>query len=150
MIFVPFDVPSSKNSKVKTSKGVFNSPAVREYLQKIGVKKYSSKKQTVEDYKTRPNLFREAVGEYFLDIEYPQILGFHLVRRTRGKFDFHNLIQLPLDLLTAHGFIEDDNMDCIVPMPMKLQWLGYWGWYTWDKNNPGVWIKRLDDKTMPG
>jgi hypothetical protein len=141
MIFIPFNVPSLKNSKKpvtlpgKDYTTFVPSDAVRKYLQKIGVKKYSGKK--VECYTTRPNLFRQAVGDYFKDIQYPARIKFYFVRDTKRKFDFHNAVQIIADLLVAHGFIEDDNMDCFVPFPM----FSNGKWYSVDKNRPGVYLK---------
>ena len=152
MIFIPGNVPSLKNSKqlgktkpryicpvCKQGVGqrplVMHSKPVKNYLQNMGIKKYSA--GYVEDYVTRPNLFRLAVGDYFEGCNIPVIVGFHFVRDSRRKFDFHNAVQIIADLLVAHGFIEDDNMDCFIPDAM---WMND-GWYSIDKNNPGVWIE---------
>lgn len=59
------------------------------------------------------------------------------MRATRHKFDFHNAVQIVADLLVSHGYIEDDNMDYFIPMPYKDDDK----WYTYDKENPGVFIK---------
>jgi len=134
MIFIPFNTPSLKNSKVATKHGVFHSASVRKYLQKIGVRKYGSK--GVEDYKTRPNLFREAVGDYFKGVEYPATVRFHFVRDSRRKFDFINAVQILADLFVAHGFLVDDDMDHFLPEPLFL----YSEAYSIDKQKPGVWV----------
>jgi hypothetical protein len=65
------------------------------------------------------------------------IISFHFVRATKHKFDFHNMVQIIADLLVAHDFIKDDDMDHFIPMPFKVKG----EWYTYDKENPGVWIK---------
>ena len=127
-------VPVNRHAPIAARFPLVHSPAVRKYLQKIGVRKYGSK--GVEDYKTRPNLFRETVGDYFSDVEYPAIVQFHFVRDTRKKFDFHNAVQIVADLLVAHGCIADDDMDHFLPVPMWKNGQ----WYSLDKNNPGVWI----------
>ena len=134
MIFIPFNTPSLKNSKVATKHGVFHSASVRKYLQKIGVRKYGSK--GVEDYKTRPNLFREAVGDYFNSVEFPAIVRFHFVRDSRRKFDFINAVQIVADLLVAHGCIADDDMDHFLPEPLWMDGKAY----SIDKQKPGVWV----------
>lgn len=134
-IFIPFNCPSSKNSKVKTSRGVFNSKTVRKYLQKLGVKKYH--KNEHENYKKRPNLFEEAVAEMKADLaseENPHVISFHFIRDSHRKFDLVNACQLICDLLVAHGVIEDDNMDCLIPAPLMIDGK----WYGYDKENPGV------------
>lgn len=158
MIFIPFNTPSLKNSKTATTVGkgknkrptVVHSPAVRKYLQKIGVKKYrtrlSAKQkeaglQMVENYATRPNLFRKCVGDYFDDTQVPVVVKFFFVRDSKRKFDFLNAAHIIADLLVAHEFIEDDCMDYFIPMPMMTIMRG---WYTVDKSNPGVYLKILE------
>ena len=136
-IFIKGNVPSLKNSKVATSKGVFMSKTVRKYLQKLGVKSYSVSKKTVENYKTRPNLFEIAVApmrEYLRDKKPPYVIGLHFIRGTQHKADWINLAQIVCDLLVAHGVIFDDDMDHLIPSPyIILQ-----RWYGYDKENPGV------------
>jgi len=144
MIFIPFNVPSLKNSKIATMVGKGNnkrvvllpSKTVKKYLKHMGIKKYSLR-SGVEEYATRENLFRQAVGDYFKDCQKPVIVKLHFVRNTKRKFDFHNAVQIIADLLVAHGFIKDDNMDYFIPIPMRLNGQ----WYSVDKENPGVWVK---------
>lgn len=69
--------------------------------------------------------------------EYPIKIGFHFVRQTKHRFDFHNAVQIIADLMVAHDFIEDDDMDCFIPVPLKKNGR----WYSYDKENPGVYIK---------
>lgn len=140
-IFVPGNVPSLKNSKVATSKGVFPSKTVRKYLQNLGVKKYSCSRGTFENYKTRPNLFEEAVApmkELFTQKEpvpypIPCTIGLFFIRNSRRRFDWINAAQIICDLLTAHGVIHDDDMDNLIPMPIQVAG----SWYTIDKERPG-------------
>ena len=147
MIFVPFNTPSLKNSKVKTSKGIFHSKTVKKYLQALGVKEYNVREGTYENYKTRPNLFLktvEPIRSIVVKKEPPLILGFHFYRKTRHKFDFVNAVQIICDLLTAHGIIEDDNMDYLVPVPFKIDGR----WYHHKKDNPGCWLKIMGKKEL--
>ena len=145
LIFIPFNVPSSKNSRVISSgKGSFHSPAVSKYLQKIGVKSYSSSKKTMEDYKTRPNLFKQSLKDVNFKDYTPLILGYHPVRKTKTKFDLHNVFQIIGDLLTAGGYIEDDNMECLVPIPFKIKGK----YYTHNPENPGIYLKVLNNETI--
>lgn len=139
-IFIPGNCPSSKNSKIKTSKGIFHSKTVMKYLRELGIQGYSTSKKTVKEYKTRPNLFKKCFTQEFIDAlktdEKPVKLGFLFIRDSKRKADFHNLVQLPLDLMTAHGFIEDDDMDNILPYPID-------NGYIVDKENTGVIIRIL-------
>ena len=88
----------------------------------------------------KPNLI-ENLREDFLKQtsgkQLPLEIGFHFVRDSRRKFDFHNIVQVVLDLLTASDFIIDDNMDCVIPFALKRDGK----FYSVDKENCGVWIK---------
>ena len=139
IVFIPENVPSSKNSKVITPKGLFMSKTVRRYLQKIGVKKYSVSQKTVENYKTRPNLFAIAVKQMREDLKHramPVIVGFHFVRGSKRKFDFHNMCQVVADLLVAHDVIPDDDMTHFIPEAVKVGGK----WYSVCKGKPGVYL----------
>lgn len=153
IIFIPGNVPSSKNSKVKSSRGVFNSPAVSKYIRSLGIQSFNSRKKTVKGYvdKTRPNQI-EALRDDFNRMRGnkgdPIFIGYHQVRKTKHKFDFSNSVELIQDLLTAHDFIEDDNVDFVFPIPMSINGefptpnnLRTVEWYSIDKDNPGVYLK---------
>jgi hypothetical protein len=138
--FIPLNTPSLKNSKIKTSRGIFPSKTVMKYLRELGVQKYSSSKKEIVDYKTKPNLFREA----FKGWKKPDnliVLGMHFVRNSKRGFDFNNASQVILDLMTAHNFIEDD--DCYHVVPQYYEKNGKY--HTIDKENPGVYVKIIED-----
>jgi hypothetical protein len=140
LIFIPNNVPSLKNSKIKTSRGIFPSKTVKNYLTDLGIQRYSASRKEVVGYKTKPNKFeelREIFNKALEGKEPPVEIGFHFVRKTKHKFDFNNANQIIADLLTAHGIIEDDNMDCFIPYAFKMNDK----FYTIDKENPGVYLK---------
>ena len=140
LIFIPGNVPSSKNSRINTKHGSFASKTVKAYLNSLGIQSYSSSKKIVKGYMNKPNLI-ENLREDFLKQtsgkQLPLEIGFHFVRDSRRKFDFHNIVQVVLDLLTASDFIIDDNMDCVIPFALKRDGK----FYSVDKENCGVWIK---------
>ena len=142
LIFIPFNTPSLKNSKVKTSRGIFFSKTVKNYLSDLGIQRYSASRKEVVGYKTKPNLI-EKLREKFNNVlegkEPPFEIGFHFVRKSKHKFDFNNANQLIADLFVAHNAIEDDNMDYFVPYAFKMND----SFYSYDKENPGVWIEIL-------
>ena len=83
------------------------------------------------------------IRESFKDWVVPDkqiVLGFHFVRDSKRMFDFNNANQILLDLLTAHKFIVDDNMDWVVPQAYKKDGK----YYSYSKENPGVFIKILE------
>lgn len=152
MIFIPGNVPSLKNSKVKTSRGIFSSKTVNKYIRALGIQSFSSSKKIVKGYvdPNKPNLF-EALRPQFEAMKKgkadPLIIGYHQVRNSKRLFDFSNSVEIIQDLMTAHGFIEDDNVKYVIPVPMNRK-----GelpnihnlndeWYSVDKENPGVYIK---------
>lgn len=137
-VFIPFNTPSLKNSKVKTRKGIFPSSTVTKYLRKLGIQHFSSSKKTVKGYadKTRPNIFKNCFKDW-VKPEGQAVIGFHFVRGTKHKFDFNNACQIVQDLMVAHDLIEDDNMDYLVPKPFKIKGK----WFSYNKENPGVYVR---------
>lgn len=144
-VFVPFNTPSSKNSKISTTNKftgkpmIIHSKTVSSYLKDLGIKDYSTRKKDVTEYVRKENLFRKAFADAnWIKPKERIILGLHFARNTTHKFDFTNVAQIILDLMVAHDFIEDDNMDFILPIPMKDETNN---WYTVNKLNPGVYIE---------
>lgn len=152
-IFIPGNVPSLKNSKVKTSRGIFMSPTVSKYIRTLGIQKFNSRKQEVKGYvdPSRPNIFemhRAHFASMLAGKGKPIFIGYHQVRNSKRKFDFSNSVEIIQDLLTAHNFIEDDNVEFVFPIPMTIDGrLPIEGkirdhkWYSVDKENPGVYLK---------
>jgi hypothetical protein len=139
LIFIPFNTPSLKNSKVKTSRGIFSSATVKKYLALLGIQRYSVSKKEVVGYVKRPNLFealKPAFAEVLRDKKEPFDIGLHFVRKDKRDFDFNNATQIIADLMVAHEIIEDDNMRYFLPYPLKINGDAY----TVDKENPGVYI----------
>lgn len=140
-IFIEGHVPSLKNGKIKSPKGIFSSKTVKRYLNSLGIQSYSSSKKIVKGYVTRKNEFEE-VREFFEKNlkNKPYEIGFHFVRKSRHSFDFNNANQLIADLLVAHNIIEDDDMDNFIPFAFKIND----NYYSYDKLNPGVYIQILN------
>lgn len=116
------------------------SKTVQKYLRELGIKSYSTRYKSYENYKNRENIFEKLVVplKVQLTTKYPPyVIGFHFVRGTKHKFDFNNATQIICDLLVAHGVIEDDNMDILIPWP----WIKDKKWYSYDKENPGCWLE---------
>jgi len=153
MIWIPGNVPSLKNSKVKTKGGIFSSPTVSKYIRSLGIQHFNSRKKEVKGYvdRTRPNQI-EALRAQFEEMkagkENPIFIGYHQVRNSKRLFDFSNSVEVIQDLFTSHGFIEDDNVKYVFPIPMSIdghlptaQNVRTTNWYSVDKDNPGVFIK---------
>lgn len=147
--FIPGNVPSLKNSKVKTSRGIFPSKTVTKYIRGLGISSYSSSKKTVSELK---RFSGKRFIDYFKEEELNKIknlreknipicLGFHFIRNNKKRFDFGNACQILCDLMTAYDIIEDDNMDCLIPFPIMVNDK----WFSYDKENPGVLIKVINE-----
>jgi len=151
LIWVPYNTPALKNSKVKTNKGIFSSPTVKKYLRKLGIQSYSSGKKTVLGYVTRPNEFeklREQFKKALLNKGFPVLICFHFVRDSKRLFDWGNATEIIFDLLTAHDIIPDDNVSFIFPSIMTIDGIlpnedniRELEWYSINKDQAGVWIK---------
>lgn len=137
MIFIEGNVPSSKNSKINTSKGSFMSKTVKKYLRMYGIQTFSSRKKEYKGYKTIPMTFPvEELRDLFSGVVYPVVVKFHFVRGSKHKFDFVNVVQILADLFTVFDIIPDDNMDYFLPKVMFRNDEAY----TYNKENPGVYI----------
>jgi len=113
-IFIPGEVRSSKNSKVWTGKHLVYSKASARYV-----------KQTAPFWNRYRNDFLKLIKRK----KYPLKIKFTFIRGSKQKFDYHNMVQLHLDLMQKHGWLEDDCADVVVPVFLI---------YQYDKNNPGV------------
>lgn len=126
-IFIPSNVISSKNSKsayynkVKGYSYVTSSKQSKNYVS-----------DTKLDWVTNRNIFLELIA----DMEKPLKIEFQFIRKDRRKFDFVNMLQLPLDCMVKYEWIPDDDSLNIVPVinPEVI----------YSKDTPGVFIKPLN------
>jgi len=123
-IFIYGNVPSSKNSKrIAYIRGrilVLNSKFAETYI-----------KQTAKQWQlNKPNFNHLIKGK-----SKPYKIEFQFIRETKRRFDFVNLCQLPLDLMTKYEWIEDDDYTIVIPVinPEVI----------FDKKNCGIKIKVL-------
>tara|TARA_Y100000361_G_scaffold151122_1_gene167977 strand:+ start:4212 stop:4802 length:591 start_codon:yes stop_codon:yes gene_type:complete len=124
-IFIPGNVPSSKNSKQWTGKMLIHSKPTRNYIRDTKQHYIQAK----EEFKS------QLIDKAGIELSYPIHIDFYFVRSSRRKFDYINPAQTVQDLMVKYGWIDDDNCDIIVP---------HFSGYHVDKNKPGVLIKVLD------
>jgi len=117
MIFIAGNVPSSKNSKRWTGKMLINSKTVMKYI-----------KDTDSQYKSMRSKFEEMTA----GLDMPVVVSFKFIRGTKHRFDYINPAQTVQDLMVKNNWIEDDNMNYIIP---------HFEPYEYDKENPGVEIR---------
>ncbi len=118
-IFIPGNVPSSKNSKRWTGKMLIHSKTTMNYIK-------ASKAFYIEN---KYYFHKMIEGK-----EKPYKVSFTFIRGSRRKFDYVNPLQTVQDLMVKNKWIEDDNCDNIIPIFEP---------YQYDKENPGVIIKVL-------
>lgn len=141
LIFISGNVPSLKNSKqFIPSRVTKNGKVIRSMLiPSKTVTKYLKAHEYQFIHADIRNKF------LFLSNEMnPVIIGFHFVRGTRHKFDFGNACQIIQDLMSKHGWIEDDNMDCLIPIPFMIKDK----WYSYNKEDPGVYLKIINKNEL--
>lgn len=123
-IFIPFNTPSSKNSKRIVKRGdkpmLINSELVMWY------KRYTLGFWILH----KLDFLRMIRGK-----EYPLRLQFHYIRDTKKDFDFNNASQIVQDLMVEHGWLPDDNMRFMAPQEPSYE--------VGDKQCCGVWINVL-------
>lgn len=120
-IFIPFNTPSSKNSRTWTGRFFIENKRVTQY-----------RKDTKEYFVANKELFLSMIK----DKEKPYLIGFHFVRGNKHKFDFCNMLQILQDLMIVENYLDDDNCDEMLPIPYMKDGK----YYSIDKKAPGVWI----------
>jgi len=121
-IFIPGNVPSSKNGRRWTGRYFIVS------------------KQTATYYKTSKEFWKKNKKDFLKLLkakssgDNPYRISFKFVRKSKHKFDYINPAQTIQDEMVKYGWITDDNAD--VMMPIFLE-------YEYDKENPGVYINVL-------
>ena len=118
--FIPYNTPSSKNSRQWTGKYFVVSKTVQKW-----------KALTKPVWQKHKDDFLKAIK----DKEHPFKIEMEFVRGSRRKFDYLNPAQTIQDEMVHHGWLEDDNCTIMIP---------YFKEYSYDKENPGVYIRILD------
>jgi len=125
MIFLKGNFPSFKNSKQMTKGGyLIMSKTVRKYL-----------KENEEQWEIIPADFQN-----IRESDYPLFIGMHFVRGTKHKYDWVNMVQGVQDLMVKHGWIADDNVEVMYPVPLEYDGV----FSSYNKENPGVYIEILN------
>jgi len=119
-VFIPGNVPSSKNNKQWTGRYLVWSKAAQKY-----------RKDTKEHWKQHFSDFRKVVENEIFKGRVPIRIHFLFVRKSKHKFDYPNPLQTVLDLMVEFQWIPDDNADVVLPIFDE---------YVYNKEQPGVYI----------
>ena len=115
--FIPGNVPSSKNGRRWTGKYFIASKSTMKY-----------RKDTKSFFEKYAPEFKEELKKHTLPVK----VSFAFIRGSKHKFDYINPAQTTQDDMVTYDWIEDDNMENIIPVFEP---------YSYDKVNPGVEIK---------
>lgn len=106
-VFIPGNVPSSKNSRItnrKTGKS-FPSALVQGY-----------RKRSLAYWLSEAEGFRRRWDT--LNKPWPVYMGF--VRKDHRTYDWVNPTQTVCDEMTKHGWVKDDDVANMIPFPMMV------------------------------
>ena len=126
-IFIPGNVPSSKNSKQWTGKMLIHSKPTRNYIRDTKQHYIQAKKE----FKS------QVIDKAGIELSYPIHIDFYFVRNSRRKFDYINPAQTVQDLMVKYNWIEDDNATFLLPVFEP---------YEYNKVKPGVLITIKSNK----
>ena len=127
LFFCPTGTPSSKNSRQWTGRRFLPSKATNLWRTETEEWWINNKKEFEDELK---------------GLKKPYLIGIHFVRKSKHKFDFVNPVQTIQDEMTKHGYILDDNCDEMMPFPLCIDGK----WFSYDKLNPGAYIKVFKKK----
>lgn len=138
-IFIPGEVPSSKNSKEIGFTFLKAGTPGKIFVNRNG--KYMPVRLTLRGSDTTMRYIKNHSIDYMANkVKFQNILKnysapyricFKFVRGSRRKFDYNNASQIVQDLMAQHGWIDDDHCDIVRPYFLE---------YEYDKINPGVLI----------
>ena len=122
-IFIPGNVPSSKNGRRWTGRYFIVSKQTQRYYK-------NSKKYWIENKKEFKKLLKGKDSQN----KAPYRITFKFVRKSRHKFDYINPAQTIQDQMVKYGWITDDNAEEMIPIFLEFEY---------NKDNPGVYINVL-------
>ena len=107
MIELPIELYSSKNSK----RILYNKFTNKRF---VGKSKMAMKSQA--DIMDILPLYRRQFCKMLKGKEKPYHISFKIYRKTKGRFDYVNIIQLLLDCMVKDNWLDDDNANEIIPV----------------------------------
>lgn len=107
MIELPIELYSSKNHKQIFYKKNTKKP----FISKSNI----AMKSQDDIMKILP-LYRRQFVKMLKGKEKPYHIWFKIYRKTKGRFDYVNIIQLLLDCMVKDNWLDDDNANEIIPV----------------------------------
>lgn len=120
VFIIPFNVPSSKNGKIKTRWGITDSKAVKKWRKDSKPYWLAQKDEFIQ--------FTKGIRPIFVHLVF--------IKKTEVLFDYIGPCETIMDEMVAQGWINDDNVYQVVPI---------FGKFRTDKNKSGCEIRILKD-----
>jgi len=135
--FIPIETPSKKRGykivvfgKKNMTKDIFDNQMLNKFVSKKfklikgeGIVNYE--RNTAKAYADQADEFRQVTA----GMPKPLFLEFFFIRNTkRKKFDFSNIHAIVTDQMVTHGWILDDSIEEMLPLPPLTgkTWKGNW------------------------
>ena len=116
--FIGFCEKCGKKTRVKVPR-LIPSKTVSKYRKEFGAYYLKNKPKFIMDIKK---------------FSLPYLMGFYIVRDSKRKFDWINIMQIIQDEMKDYGYFEDDDSTIIIPYPLGFEV---------DPNRPGTYVKLL-------
>ena len=100
--FIGRNVPSSKNNRQLVGKRIIKNKLCQEYTKWVEPL-FIAQKDEWEKMKQEHT-------------ERPLMVGMYFYRDSKRRFDFNNVSQILCDMMTANNYIEDDNINEMIPV----------------------------------
>lgn len=112
----------------KNSRQVFRSKDATGKTRTIVAKSDNAKKQEVDYHwqlqdRAKKQLWESMTG----NLLFPYLIHFRIVKKTKRRSDYVNMVQNCLDCMVKAGYLPDDDMDHVIPVFEP---------YSVDKENP--------------
>lgn len=130
-IFIPYNTPSSKNSKEITSK---IKDGYGETIRKAKLRNSELVVKYKRNTKNYYSLNRKKFEHLTRGKPHPLHIEFTFIRDSKRKFDYINAAQIVCDLMQEYKWITDDDANHVKPIFAD---------YRIDKKNAGVIIRVL-------
>ena len=104
-IYIPGNVPSSKNSRMWTGKISVASKSVQKW-----------RRSTKEIWISEKEHFKKKIK----NLPKPYFIGMYFIKSTKHRWDFVNPVQTIQDEMVKYEWIEDDDVKNIYPIPITI------------------------------
>lgn len=145
--FIPGEVKSSKNNH-QIFYNIVNTHSNWKFFDNkkqklLNIRPYVTQSKATKEYIAQTKSIYEGLSEEFrtrilsMECKLPLVIQFTFIRATKAeRWDFNNMTEVVQDMMVSSGWIEDDSILYLLPIPPIPPVKPYF----YDKDNPGVFI----------